>query len=66
MYVATKTLKIGAGVIKNAGDPIPEAVDWSYPVLIANLNMGNIKRVDESSPVSTPAIQPSAKRKRSK
>jgi hypothetical protein len=47
MYVAVKELNLGNGKRAVAGQPVPEALSWDYPVIIAHLNLNLIKWVSE-------------------
>jgi hypothetical protein len=47
MYVAVKELILGNGKRAAPGQPVPEALTWDYPVIIAHLNLNWIKWVSE-------------------
>jgi hypothetical protein len=53
MYIATRELELQNRKAK-PGDQVPEVLAWSYPVLLAHLNMGWIKYVGEEAEVVIP------------
>lgn len=55
MFYALKQLTIGRGVTVAAGQPIPSASSWSYPVLRAHLNLGWIEERAEEPAAEKPA-----------
>jgi len=40
--LAARDIKVTGGKIRKRGEPVPEALDWSYPVFKAELAHGNI------------------------
>ncbi len=48
MYVATRELELSTRKAK-PGDEVPEALHWTYPVLLAHLNMGWIKYIGDGA-----------------
>lgn len=47
MYVACKELKTKSGVVR-LGEIVEDAPSWRYPVILAHVNMGWIRWVDDS------------------
>ena len=54
MYVAIKEINLGVEGRVPAGEPVPQALSWSYPVIVALLNGNYMKWVDtngEENPI---------------
>lgn len=48
MYIACKELKLSTGRKAQSGDQLPEVLAWAYPAIVAHLNLGWIKWVDDT------------------
>jgi hypothetical protein len=48
MYIATRELELQTRKAQ-PGEQVPEALTWSYPVLLAHVNMGWLKFVDDGA-----------------
>lgn len=60
MYVAARDFNLTPQRRVLEGEPLPEVLGWSYPAIVANQNLGNIKWVEEAPKVTVETLPPQA------